>query len=439
MFLRVVVLILSLLWLLPVSADEAHIGEMPFFEDAPCPMPVNIAETVRCGYLVVPEDRTDPASPMIRLAVAIIRTSADNPAPDPVIYLNGGPGGAALEHIDFYASSMSHILEQRDVILLDQRGVGFSVPSLSCPEFIDVWYGNLATVLTLEEEIAQNVAAAASCSQTLRESGVNLNVYNSANNAADVEDLRRALGYETWNLYGISYGTRLALTIMRDYPQGVRSVVLDGVVPLQRPKLVDIIPAADRAFREFFALCEALCPYENLEARFWALVEQLNESPVLYELDDPRTGEVYDILITGDLLLDTTFRTLYSPVIMEFLAPGIAQAEAGEYRIFAALALIFLEDLRDFNIGMYYSTNCSENTQLSDRANVEALAVQYPDLQFFIESSLLEFAICDAWGVETADEIEMQPVYSDIPTLLLSGQLDPITPPRNGEMAAETL
>ncbi|MCA9904902.1 MAG: alpha/beta fold hydrolase, partial [Anaerolineae bacterium] len=210
-------LLLSLLLTVLLAAPVLAQDELPYVELTDCWMdlPDGLVEgdDVDCGLLFVPEDRTDPDSATIELAVAILYASEDDVQPDPIIYLAGGPGGNAVDELEAWVDIP--YIQDRDLILLDQRGTGYSFPSLNCPEI---------------EESEDDATQA--CRDRLVADGVNLQAYNSAENAADVADLRVALGYDEWNLYGISYGTRLAQTIVRDYPQGIRSVILDSAYPL---------------------------------------------------------------------------------------------------------------------------------------------------------------------------------------------------------------
>ena len=188
-----------------------------------CPFDIPDGYDMECGYLTVPENRSDPNSATIDLAVAIVRV--DNPASDPIIYLAGGPGSSAIDEFVSAPESwdINQFLYGSDLILLDQRGTGYSYPTLNCWEM---------------EQAAENSIsdydAAVACHDRLVSDGIDLTAYNSAESAADVEDLRIALGYDTWNLFGISYGTRLALEVMRDYPDGIRSVIIDFGVSSQR-------------------------------------------------------------------------------------------------------------------------------------------------------------------------------------------------------------
>ena len=194
----------------PVPAKAQ--GPLPYVESTPCWMalPDGVVEgqNIDCGYLFVPETRDDSSSPSIQLAYAVLYAPTESPQPDPVIYLAGGPGGSAVKELDGWLDAP--YLQDRDLVLLDQRGTGYSLPTLNCPEM---------------EQAVQDATQA--CRDRLVEEGVDLQAYSSVENAADVADLRVALGYDEWNLYGISYGTRLALTVMRDHPEGVRSVVLE--------------------------------------------------------------------------------------------------------------------------------------------------------------------------------------------------------------------
>ena len=216
-----------------------------------------------CGYLVVPESRAKPDGREVRLALAIVRSTAAQPAPDPVVYLEGGPGGSAL--YDAWYWFESPIRERRDIVLIDQRGTGYSQPSLNCPEIED------EDVYTADEELD----AARACSRRLRREGVDLKQYNSAATAADLADLRVALGLEQVNLLGVSYGTRAALTAMRDSPQGIRSVVLDSAYPPEVDAYTEEAANAAAAIEVLLNGCAAdrRCAkaYPKLESTFYQI------------------------------------------------------------------------------------------------------------------------------------------------------------------------
>lgn len=206
----------------------------PLFEEGPCAFPVPSGYTPECGYLIVPENRAQVDSPPIRLHVAIFRNRSADPAPDPVVHLAGGPGSSSLDVAGYMlGQGLDAILERRDFILFDQRGTGYSQSRLDCPEREALTSLLLDGRLSAEETQPAVLEAFQRCRERLAAQGIDLSAYHSAASAADLNDLRLALGYEKLNLYAVSYGTRLALTLMRDYPQAVRSAVLDSAYPLQ--------------------------------------------------------------------------------------------------------------------------------------------------------------------------------------------------------------
>ncbi len=278
---------------IPLSAAAppvlAQAGTFAYTE-CPVEMPPGEVEgeTVDCGYLTVPADHADPRGPTIDLAVAILYAETDEPQPDPVVYLEGGPGGETITDFDSWRGYP--LLDDRDLVLFDQRGTGWSIPLLDCPAEID------------ELDGAEYAAALAACRDELLAEGIDLALFDSRQSAADVEALRQALGYEQWNLYGISYGTRLALTVMRDYPEGVRSAVLDSVYPPQVYTLEELASdelaglesmfdgcAADRA-------CQAAYPY--LEWDFYDVIDALDAEPMVVDYTDD-DGEPYSEELTA--------------------------------------------------------------------------------------------------------------------------------------------
>jgi pimeloyl-ACP methyl ester carboxylesterase len=416
----------------------------PMFEEASCAFDSPIDRTPRCGYLVVPENRDDPAGQQVRLHVAIFPATGDTPEADPVVYLDGGPGGYTLEQLQFaFEDRFAPFTENRDLILFDQRGVGFSEPNLSCPEVRDVAIDLLDEPLTPEAYNEREAPAVAACAERLEGGGVDVTAYTSADNAADVADLRVALGYDTWNLYGISYGTRLGLTTMRDHPDGIRSVILDSTVPLQIEMLLTGPAAAQRAMDTFFADCaeNALCAgaYPDLEGRYLALVDTLNEVPARVEIENFSTGIKHPARLSGDDITGLMFQGLYSEEIIPLLPDMIAGVETGDLALAERVASAFFTQGDFFSLGMYVSVQCAEEYAFTAVADAEQAAQEYPEVEYIYADPAGEYRECDLWGAGIADPIETQPVISSIPTLIVAGQFDPITPPSYGEAVAADL
>ncbi len=422
-------LALLLALLLPMMGTVAQ-DDVPFVEATDCWMElydIEDGEDVECGYLIVPETRSDPDSPLIELAYAILYAYGDDPQPDPIIYLAGGPGGNAVADVESWLDLP--YLENRDLILIDQRGTGYSEPTLNCPEYED----------GADDPVAE-------CRDRLLDEGIDLAAYNSAESAADIADLAYALEYDEYNLYGISYGTRLALTVMRDHPDNIRSVVIDSVYPPEVNSWEEYGPITLGVFETLFAGCAAdrACnrAYPDLAEVFWETAARLDEEPGQYVSIDPETGIESDAELTGSDLIDRVFGLLYDSVSIPYLPYVIAQVADGRYATLEALENGELldanfsrprqddfEDVSDSE-GMNLSVECREELAFLDLER--ALDNVPPEPAPLYENSTLTIELtfddCAIWDVPPADDIETEPVRSDIPTLVAGGKYDPITP-----------
>jgi pimeloyl-ACP methyl ester carboxylesterase len=402
---------------------------------------------VRCGFVVVPEDHAAPDGPNIRVAVAIFPSPAPHPAPDPFVFLQGGPGGALISDFGSAITKQNRTTDypaNRDVILVDQRGTGLSQPSLACKETTELDYRTLDKNLSMQQEAALSVKAVQQCHSRLAASGINLNAYTTLANAADVADLRTALGYPALNLYSVSYGTRVALTVMRTHPQGIRSVILDSVEPPGVNAITSPLFSTARAFGVLFAGCAAdpACnaAFPNLEQTFYGVVHRLDAEPVTIQTKD-QAGKTYSVLLTGNRFIDLLFSALYVTPFIPALPAMIALADHGNFRIPSAVyGLLMLTDA-SLNQGVFYSVECGEDAPFTTAQQVVnggrvLNPVIRPDV---VVGQLTELQICRKWDVRAVPASQRQPVSSAIPTLILSGEYDPITPPAASLQAAKTL
>ncbi|MBK8900440.1 MAG: alpha/beta fold hydrolase [Anaerolineaceae bacterium] len=426
--------------------DTPELAYATEFEPTSCEFAVPSGREVECGYLTVPENRSDlDNGRTVRLHVAIFASESDSPDPDPILYLEGGPGGDALETVPLvFEMRFAPFLANHTFIMFDQRGTGYSEPSLACPELVDLTLETLDEDLTLEEGQALQLEGLSACRDRLLAEGVDLTAYNSAESAADVADLRQALGYEAWNLYGISYGTRLAQTIVRDYPEGIRSVILDSAYPLAANLQTETAFNADRAFSVFFAGCAAdeacAAAYPDLAQVFADLVDELNENPIMLEVFNPADGQRYDALIDGDTMVSLLFQALYSVELTPLMPKLIYDVRDGRTTDLSTILSSLLVQQEFVSQGMQISVQCNEEISFSTPG--EALqAPNFPYLDPVFEASAVTgqfgFAVCELWQAGQADPIENEPVTSDIPTLILAGEYDPITPPNWGENVGE--
>lgn len=399
---------------------------------------------IECMSLTVPENRMNPESDTITLSLVILRNPSGNPEPDPIIFLQGGPGGATLDtlHLTYEDRFEPLFATNRDIILFDQRGVGNSRPALNCPAYrnaeVDLLDYNFNGQSLPRPQIEMLLNQALVDCGELLSNRHDLSGYNSVQNAADIEAIRQALGYEEVNLWGISYGSRLGLTAMRDYPNSFRRVVLDGVYPLEVNVHTELPANFERSLQLLFDDCESdrACnrSYPDLETVLYDTVHRLNENPVRFNAPNPYTNETfYGVFYNGDLMLHTIFRLLYASEILPRLPELIYDVSEGRLGIWMIL-VGWLAGQRDtFAIGMNYAVQCQEEYYFTEPGSVRSEWANYPQFETYserIEFSVEMARICTAFNSGESPITENQAISSDIPTLLIAGEYDPVTPPQ---------
>ncbi len=436
------VVLLLMLLAVPVGAQD-----MPRLETTECWFQVPQGQTAECQYVIVPENRADPDSDEIRLAVAVFKAPEEGRQPDPVMILSGGPGEKTVANAPLFLQTIGSQYAGRDVIVFDQRGVGLSEPALECPEWMDA-------VFDLLDELDDAVAlqdqydALTACQERLVSEGYDLGGYNTTQNAADVEAIRQALGYEQVNLVGVSYGSLLAQEVMRSHPEAIRSVVLDSVLPVDASFFIDTSATSTEALTRLIEACAAdtACStaYPDLQDVLFNLIDELNENPVSITLTDPTTGQQYPGYLTGDAVVGNLTVFLYFAPLLPQLPQVISDVAAGDYTLMTQLSGIPLAALSALSRGMMFSVFCTEDlVGRTPEDYLEIVLAQPPqyrgrvDPEDTIEQGF--FGICENWPVTPVDAAFKEPVESDIPTLLLAGEFDPVTPPRFAEQVAENL
>ena len=420
----------------------------PDFVPGECPFDELPRVEIICGTVAVPMDRSDADRGTYDLAIAVLVSPNPRPAPEPVVYLAGGPGANALSTLRFaFEDLFQPLLEDRDVVLFDQRGTGFSEPATACAELRDLAVDLLDEALSPDESGARGVEAANRCYDRLVAEGVELDTLSTAESAQDVHAIMRALAYESWNLLGISYGTRLAQTVMRDRPEGVRAVILDSVVPLEADLIAQTPGSFDRALRALFDGCSSspTCSqdFPGLESTLLEAAGALNEDPVAGVVSNQLTLDSYESVANGVDLGEQLFQSLYSAQLIPMLPEMIALAKRGQVELIDLARSIALTNVGFLSEGMHLAIQCQEEVGFTSEQAMSAAAEPFTTVRELLEGSAPLgteiIAICDHWGLERAGAIENEAVESDIPTLVLAGAYDPITPPSGGRQVAERL
>lgn len=381
----------------------------------------------RCGALEVAEDPAKPTEQRIQLKVAVVPALNLRGPADPLFVLAGGPGQAASEFYVATAGAFARIQRERDIVLVDQRGTGGS-NALDC-EFPE------------DEELAdmtpqQIRAHAESCLASLKSDP---RLYTTSVAVRDLDAVRAALGYERINLYGVSYGTRVAQHYLRRFPERTRAVILDGVVPPDVALVADGALQAQRALDLIFARCraEATChdAFRDPAASFADLRAALERTPATVTMADPVTGVVHSETIRAVHLQAATRFLSYSPDRAALL-PLLLHEGAVRHNLapLAAQAEILTTHYADaVSYGMHNAVVCTEDAPLLDSAAIDRAALARTYLGTVQLDGLIE--VCKAWPHGVIDPDFHQPLQSPVPVMLLSGTADPVTPPSYGERA----
>lgn len=388
-----------------------------------------VSTEARCGTLPVPEDPDEPAGTKIHLAIAVVPAISTKAKPDPLFLVAGGPGQGSIHGFAPLLSAFAGIRRERDIVMVDQRGTGGS-NRLDCAIPDDALESG-------ELEPAQLRELAQECLPTLRGRP---QFYTTSIAVRDLDAVRAALGYARVNVYGGSYGTRVAQHYARRYPQQTRAVVLDGVVPPALALVPNIAIESHRALERVYARCAAdpECDrrFPALGAQFAKLAARLTRNPVTVTLADPVTGESGKLEVTRAHLVTMARMLTYSPGTASILPLVLHEAATnGNFGPLAAQAEMIGDDLeRMIAMGMHNSVVCAEDAprfaESVDRKALEATAIG-PLMQDGMQ------AICEVWPRGPVDADFAEPLDSAVPALLLSGEFDPATPASYGAMAAK--
>lgn len=433
----------TLLFLVLALASNAISAaqELPRFERATCPFDgADGREDVQCGYLVVPENRAYPNRRTLRLAVAVLRSLSETPEPDPLVFIAGGPGGPSVQFSMARLKSpfWTRFRQKRDVVFFDQRGAGYSEPHF-CEAMEFAVYTSAFRGLSAIDRQRFVVEAVKSCRDTMLDQGIDFSAYNSATIARDLADLRKSLGYASWNLLGASYGTRVALTAMRDDPEAIRSVILDSSWPMNAPLADDkqrLMRSLNLAFSQCAADAECGVAFPMLAQDFFAVLDDFEMNPMTLEMGDVDRFPDGRLVVDGHLLASGTFQGFYSKDFIPVFPLLVRELGARNRNVLTALADALA--LEPVGPGLAYAVNCYEWITRVTSEMIDADNSLHPELVVW-QSYADQLDICEAWHDQRAAESEYRVVQSNIPTLVMAGEFDPITPPSYGQLAAATL
>ncbi len=398
----------------------------------PCDVP-GVQGKARCGTYEVYENRDTRIGRKISLKIVVVPATDSERLSDPYVFLNGGPGESSTEAAAPLAREFAKLRERRDILLVDQRGTGGSHP-LNCEMFVPA--DNLQSYLGSFFPLA----AVRQCRAELEKS-TDLTLYTTSIAMDDLDDVRAALGYDRLNLLGGSYGTRAALVYLRQHPDRVRTVTLQGVVPTDDRMPLHFPQGAERALTGVLAECAAEAPckaaFPNLGEEAKRAFGQLAREPVTVRVLHPQTGAPTDVTLSQDLAAEAVRYMLYSSGTAREIPAVLHQAAGGDFTPLAEFALYGRQRIvGSGSMGLYLSITCAEDVPWIEPGEGERAAQG----TFLGEYRLKQQReACEIWPRARVSRDFLSPVRANVPVLLLSGMWDPATPPSNGEEVAKHL
>lgn len=438
----------------PPAAPALPPRTPPSYEAGDCPFVVPDGEQVTCGHIFVPAGEGLPADTGFTLPFAILHSLTQPVAPDPIVFVDGGPGQATLTAgYDDSDSALAAwwdfskpLRQGRDVVLMDARGTGLSQPSYDCPELDNLAdeIGGPGKAVPPAEIARREDAALAACGTRLKALPTGLQAMTTDAMADDIAVLAERLGASRVDLYAVSYGTRVALEVLRRHPQLVRAAVLDAVEPPQANAEEDAVDLTRRAFGRLFTACarDPACrqSYPRLDRDSMALFDRLRSRPLTvdYVYGPPET-------ITLDRILTGLMQAMYDAGEIPLLPAILNRAAAGE----TEPLLDYLADpifaRGDIAEGAALAISCREDWASAKAENV-TLGLTVAGVFREVRTAAPAAGRCPSWakagmlqGLPPLDPDTHAAVYSGVPVLLLSGAFDPVTPPEWADLAKEGL
>lgn len=381
----------------------------------------SFAREVQCGQIQRPLDPTKVNGKKIDIHYVILPSQDRNKLSDAIFLLAGGPGQSAIDIAGFGEVALKKLNHRRDLVFVDQRGTGLSA-SLQCPQLENV------TEAIEQEQAYKKIDECRTFLQALPHG--DLSLYSTSIAVQDLEAVRKKLNYTAINLVGASYGTRVGLEYLRQYPQSVRRLVIDGVVPPEMQLVgVNSQAALDAVFKHCLesATCNKMFP--DLSSTWQRL---LNQMPIKTKIKHPRLGYELEVPVEKDSLIGLVSRSLYSPNMTSALPYAINQAAAGNLNPLITLSgSMNLVGVGNVNMGMHFSVFCGE-------MYARPMSGVSSD-DFTAMNKKLYDRVCEKWPRASIPKEFFEVPTSPAPVLLLSGGIDPVTPISHGDVIAKKL
>ncbi len=399
---------------------------------------------VQCGFMhVTPSAISHKSS--FQLPVIVMRYTGKDRQPDPLVYLAGGPGAASwldIRSVENYWLKWFSDKKgmKRDLILFDQRGTGMSKPSIQCPEYRALSASVLSNPGTPEQNASRYHEVTEQCRDRLVSEGTPLTELGTERSAGDVNDMLALLGYEQGNLLGVSYGTRLALEVQRQFPLRVRSLSLDSIYPPGEHLFRDWPDLLDKSIQRIFRECDLSdrCQLENgdIRVRYAQLMSKLRKHPMQIPVGELQLEQLDTLKLNDEILLAILFDAQYMSYNLKGLPDLIRYLQEDRYDLAMNYISNYLQHQFDdsFSEPVFWSVECHDNPAIS-RASMDEKVNAHPELRYYLPH---DYDVCDVWtGGNQFAGLQLTSEPRQSPALILSGEDDPITPTAWAVKAAE--
>jgi len=380
------------------------------------------------GYLEVLENRSSLNGKTIKFPVYIFKSRNPNPKKDPVIYTVGGPGATTMpsaQYMNYY-----QYLDDRDFILVEQRGNYYAQPHLDCPEWSEAIYGSNRPSFDASKYDRLFAEAAQSCRDRLVKKGIDLDGYNTHEIAADINDLVTALDIQKYNLLTISYSTKIAQVLLRDYPERIRSVVMDSPLPLEvnydEESVGNLLQSVEQLLSDCASDPRCNAAFPNIKQRFFDYLQEKTSTPLAVTIENPQSGQLETCYLKGeDLIAVFTSASTGGVVDIPLEINKLLNNDLSAVK--ERLSRLFEGPGQGAGLGMRLSVWCAEEHPFNSQEIITAETKKYPQVEG-LSPAVFEEEICAIWGVKKVSDIENQPIKSDVPVLLINGEYDNETP-----------
>ncbi len=403
----------------------------------------NWADSNQVNCFLIPVDKAYKQTSEGKFYLAVAIAASTNKTKEfPLFYLHGGPGIATLGNLASYLKSPTWKLlrQKHDLVFFDYRGTGFSQPNL-CNDLSDSLSAFARTNPTPDAFKEKEVLLYQRCREKLLSEGIQLETFSSLQFAADVEAVRKSLKIKKWGIYSVSYGTTVALNIIRSFPKDLKAVILDSPFPPNAP-WVDFVRPFDTCFKVLENNLEqdeaTAKQFSNLRSQFASAVKRLNEKPAKLIMK-AKNDSAIQLNYTGDDFAWSIWSAMLKPKAIPFVPLAIQEVANGNDSVLQLWSTAFSspDAHGKFSPTQSNAILCFEGKPQNPEDGREALLKAYPEFSSF--NSGFNIPVCEVWRPDLPSAKIFEPVKSNLPVLILAGEYDPVCPPFFGELAAKTL